>query len=148
MIVNWLAQGHIRFRVTYVSYSISTNQENGLIDEVQELFVIGDRIVEDLPDGTHVSLQIKSFNEEYEKDDNGDLILGYLPKLDEDVWHLICLMRNENIREIRESFRHWQKTKIGEIFCYATLTGKPEEVQDQGHAWLRDIKLSFPEAKL
>ena len=93
---DWLTQGHIRFRVTNVSYSITANQENGFIHELQELFVVGERIGEDFPDGTHVSLQIKSFNAEYKKDETGNLILGYLPKLDIDVWHLICLVRNEN----------------------------------------------------
>ena len=142
----WLTQGHMRFRVTDVSYSLSSNQENGLIRQVQELFVFGDRIGEDMPDGTHVSLEIKSYNGEYEKDETGNLILGYLPKLDEDVWHLTCIMRNETILEIRESFRHWQKTKIGDAFVFVTLSGKPEDAQDDGHIWLRDIKFSFPEA--
>jgi hypothetical protein len=55
-------------------------------------------------------------------------------------------MQDETIQEIRESFRHWQSTKIGDAFVFVTLSGKPEDVQAEGHIWLRDIKCSFPEA--
>ena len=142
----WLTQGHIRFRVTDTSSSVSFNQENGIIKQTQKLFVFGDRLGEDLPDGTHVALEIQSYNAEYDKDETNNLILGYLLKLEKDVWPLVCLMRSETIHEIKESFRHWQKRKIGEVFVFATLSGKPEDIQDKGHIWLRDINIKFPEA--
>jgi hypothetical protein len=132
--------------VTDTSSSVSLNQENGIIKQTQALFVFGDSLGEDLPDGTHVALEIQSYNAEYDKDETNNLILGYLPKLDKDVWHLICLMRIETILVMKESFRHWQKTKIGDVFVFATLSGKPEDLQDQGQIWLRDINIKFPEA--
>jgi hypothetical protein len=142
----FLTQGLMHFRVTDISSRISLDQENGLIRQVQELFVIGDKIGEELPDGTHVSLQIKSYSAEYEKDATGNFILGYLTILDNGLWHLSCLMKNEIISEIRESFRHWQKTKIGEAFVFVTLSGEPNDIKNNGHVLVRGVKFSFPEA--
>ena len=88
---------------------------------------------EDLPDGTHVVLNIQSYSAEYKKDEAGNLVLGYLshvPTGDENIWTPVFLMKNETIREIRDSFRHWQQNKTGDAFVWITLTSKPESAKD------------------
>ncbi len=145
---SWLTQGTMHFAVNAVSSRLSVDQPHGCIEETHELFVSGDRIGEeiDIPDGTHVVLQIKGYSAEYEKDEAGNLVLGYLPKRDENVWFPVFLMRNETIREIRDSFRHWHKNKTGDAFVWITLSSKPEDAQGAGHVLVRGIRLSFPEA--
>lgn len=83
---SWLTQGTMHFVVKAVSYRVSIDQADGCIEETHELFISGDKIGEDLPDGTHVVLNIKGYSAEYEKDEAGNLVLGYLPKRDENVW--------------------------------------------------------------
>lgn len=55
-------------------------------------------------------------------------------------------MRNETIREIRDSFRQWQKNKTGDAFVWITLSSKPEDEEGTGHVLVRGIRLSIPEA--
>ena len=145
---SWLTLGHMHFIVKAVSYRVSIDQADGRIEETHELFVSGDRLGEeiDIPDGTQVVLHIKGCSAEYEKDEAGNVVLGYLPKRSENVWLPELWVRNETMREIRDSFRHWQNTKAGDAFVWITLSSKPEDAGGAGHVLVRGIRLSIPEA--
>ncbi len=148
MMETWLTQGHMHFIVNSVSYRLSIDQPDGSIQETHELLISGSRIGEDIDiqDGTHVVLQIKGCGAEYAKDDGGNVVLGYLPTRTEDAWLPVLLIKNETIREMRDSFRHWQTNKSGDAFVSITLSTRPEDTEGTGHVLVRGIKLSIPEA--
>jgi hypothetical protein len=135
----------MRFVAKSASSRIIVDQHDGRMEETVELFVTGNRIVGNSPDGSRVIMSIKGHNGSLHKSDSAGLVLGFVPDKVEGMWKPEIWASTDLVREIRDIFRHWQNTKIGDILVFISLSRSPHETAGIDQNVVRGFQISIPE---
>jgi hypothetical protein len=135
----------MRFVAKSAASRLSIDQHDGRARETVELQITGNRIVGNSPDGSRVIMSIKSHEAVFRKSDSVGPILGYLSDKVEGVWRPELWATIDLLREIRDTFRHWQNNKIDDILISIALSRDPQGMAGVSQNIVRGFRISVPE---
>lgn len=141
----------IRYLIRGVhTYAITVGQTEELIATTHSLSIEVERVMDnDFPNGTRLLFHIEGCNKEYLKDGFGNFVIGD-GYWDEETWVPRVFVRNETIKDIRDSLRlYWQGNKDAEgpAFVSIAVTEDPKDIKKGTGILIKKVVFKIPVAE-